>query len=289
MGYVSYSQFNTWITCPFQWKLKYIDGHKIQSVSIHLLFGIALNDTLQHFLTAYYGKTEKEANELDLNEFLLKRMLEVFDDYEKLGGNGFTTKKELTQFYEDGVKILNWFKRKRADYFMKKGYELLGCELQLDHKLRDNVSFTGRIDIAIKHTATGAVKIYDFKKSMRGWNDEAKKNPYKRGQLQIYKKYFSKQFGIDLDKISIEFLIFKQRINENSEFPSKRVQKFAPPDSERSIDKIAKELEMFVNTVYDENGNYKTDTIFEQKPSKYNCTYCPFKDKKELCSVGVKK
>jgi hypothetical protein len=288
MGYVSYSQFSIYSSCPFQWKLRYPDGHKVPSVSIHLLFGTALNDAIQYYLTEFYGKTEKAANELDLNEFLLKRMIEEFERYQEQQ-EGFTTKKELMRFFEDGVKILEWFKKKRGDYFFKKGYKLLGCELPLDYKIKENINFIGRIDCAIGHESTGTVKIYDFKKSMRGWDDETKKNPLKRGQLQLYKKFYSMQSGVDFDKISIEFLIFKQIIFENSEFPSKRIQKFSPPDSERSINKIYKEFEEFVNTVFDESGNYKADIEFEKRPSKYNCTYCPFKNNKEICPVGVSK
>ncbi|GJQ43776.1 MAG: hypothetical protein JETCAE03_32740 [Ignavibacteriaceae bacterium] len=288
-GRVSYSQFTMWTGCPFQWKLRYVDRIKVPSVSIHLLFGTALNDTIQLFLTTYYEKTEKEANELDLNQFMLKRMLEVFETYEKQDGNGFTTEKEMNQFYKDGVKIIDWFKKKRSDYFMKKNYELLGCELQLEFPIKENVSFIGRIDCAIKHTPTDLIKIYDFKKSMRGWSDDMKKDPYKRGQLQIYKKFYSQQFNVDLDKISIEFLIFKQRISENSEFPSKRVQKYQPPDSERSINKILKEFEQFVGAVFNEDGSHKTDIEYEKKPSKYSCQYCPFKDKKDICPVGISK
>lgn len=287
MGHVSYSQFSTWATCPFQWKLKQIDRHKIPSVSIHLLFGTALNDVLQYYLTMFYQKTEQAANELDLNEFLLKRMLEEFEKYEKEGGNGFTTKKEMTQFYEDGVKILMWFKKKRSDYFLKRGYELLGCELPLEYKIREHVNFIGRIDCAIKYSKTNSVKIYDFKKSMRGWNDDMKKDPYKRGQLQLYKQFYAKQYNLDLNKISIEFLIFKQKINENSEYPSKRIQKYAPPDSERSIDKITKEFDRFVDAVFNKDGTYNEAANYEKTPSKYNCHFCPFKDKKELCPVGV--
>lgn len=288
MSYVSYSQFTIWTNCPFQWKLRYLDGHKVPAVSIHLLFGTALNDALQYYLTEFYEKTEKSANELELNEFLLKRMIEEFQKYEEQQ-EGFTTKKELMRFFGDGVKILEWFKKRRGDYFFKKGYKLLGCELPLEYKIRENVNFIGRIDIAIGHNDSGAVKIYDFKKSMRGWNDETKKNPYKRGQLQLYKKFYSLQFDVDFDKIAVEFLIFKQIIFENSEFPSKRIQKFAPPDSERSVNKIYKEFEVFVDTIFDENGDYRTDTVFETKPSKYNCTYCPFKDNKALCPAGVSK
>jgi len=30
MNKVSYSQYTTWANCPESWKLKYVDGHKLE-------------------------------------------------------------------------------------------------------------------------------------------------------------------------------------------------------------------------------------------------------------------
>ena len=160
-------------------------------------------------------------------------------------------------------------------------------ELPLEYNMRENVKFIGRIDCAIRHVATKSIKITDFKKSMRGWNDNAKKDPYKRGQLQLYKRFYSQQFNLDPNKIAIEFLIFKQKIFENSDYPSKRIQRYSPPDSERTINGIVREFEGFVDAVFNKDGSHKVDAEYEKKPSKYNCNYCPFKNRKDICPVGV--
>ena len=51
MIHLSFSQYNIWKTCPFQWKLLYIDKIKIPSASIDLVFGSSLvNDYFQLLL-----------------------------------------------------------------------------------------------------------------------------------------------------------------------------------------------------------------------------------------------
>jgi len=286
MNYISYSQFNCWKTCPLQWKLIYIDKNKIPSISIHLLFGSALNDILQKYLITYYEQTEKAANELDLDKLLLERMIEIFNEYVKQEPE-FTTKDELLSFYTDGVKIFNWFKKKRGNYFWKKGYEFLGCEIKLEHPIRKNVLFIGRIDFAIKDKILNKIKIIDFKKSMRGWDDETKKDPMKRGQLQLYKRFYSEQHKFPLENIDIEFMIFKQKIYEKADFPIPRVQRYSPPSSDRSLKQISKELDIFVNAVFNEDGTYNLNANYEPTPSKYNCKFCTFANKKQLCPAGV--
>ena len=41
---------------------------------------------------------------------------------------------------------------------------------------------------------------------------------------------------------------------------------------------------IFINKAFNLDGSYK-DTIFNAKPSKWNCTFCPYKEKPELCSA----
>jgi ATP-dependent helicase/DNAse subunit B len=45
---ISYSQFSTYNSCPFRWKLDKIDGLKEREGSINTLFGEAIHLTLQN-------------------------------------------------------------------------------------------------------------------------------------------------------------------------------------------------------------------------------------------------
>ena len=49
------------------------------------------------------------------------------------------TKEDMGEFYNHGVIILDWFKKRRGQYFSKSGYELLGVEIPLDYKLPKNI------------------------------------------------------------------------------------------------------------------------------------------------------
>ena len=51
MKRVSYSQYNQWVTCPYKWKLNYIDKLGVWTDSIHTLFGTSMHEVLQTYLT----------------------------------------------------------------------------------------------------------------------------------------------------------------------------------------------------------------------------------------------
>jgi hypothetical protein len=66
------------------------------------------------------------------------------------GGVVFCTKDQMVEFYADGVKIIDFFKKKRSMYFSKRGYELIGIETELDYGMDKNIKFRGFIDLIIK-------------------------------------------------------------------------------------------------------------------------------------------
>ena len=47
---ISYSQISMYNDCPLRWKLKYVDKVSISESSIHLIFGTAMHEVLQHYL-----------------------------------------------------------------------------------------------------------------------------------------------------------------------------------------------------------------------------------------------
>ena len=95
---VSYSQYSLWATCPQQWKLKYIDGHKDES-NINLVFGTSIHETVQHWLTLLYGEHPARAKTFDMHE----HFKEVFIKHVKAellaGDKMLTTKQEMAEFY----------------------------------------------------------------------------------------------------------------------------------------------------------------------------------------------
>ena len=66
MKKISYSQYSQWAVCPHKWKLNYIDELRTFKGNIHTLFGSAMHDVLQTYLTVMYNDTIKTADALPL-------------------------------------------------------------------------------------------------------------------------------------------------------------------------------------------------------------------------------
>ena len=152
-----------WAQCPHRWKTAYIDGNREFKESIHTLFGKSMHEVIQAFLTVMYNDTAKLAEQLPLEDMLRTRMKRNFENaLTENGGVEFCTEKDMVEFYGHGVEILRFIRKKRAQYFSKKGYELIGIEVPLEYDLPNNIKFIGYIDIVIKDTVRDVIKIYDI-------------------------------------------------------------------------------------------------------------------------------
>ena len=255
---VSYSQFALWEQCPYSWKLQYVDKAIPWSDNIYTLFGTAMHEVLQEYIKVMYTKSIVEADKLLLEEELEDRMKKLFMEImQRNGGEQFCTKDEMTEFYNDGLKIIDFFKKKRAMYFSKKGYELLGIEVPLNYDLPNNLKFVGFIDIVIRDTVRDVIKIYDIKTSTMGWNKYVKADSNKTDQLLLYKQFYAKQFNHPIDKIEVEYFIVKRKLYEKVDFPQKRVQKFVPANGKPSMNKMIARFKEFLDATYDDEGNIK--------------------------------
>jgi hypothetical protein len=261
---ISYSQYSLWKQCPYQWKMQYVDGIRDYTDSIHTMFGTSMHEVIQTFLTVMYNDTAKLAEQLPLEDMLLTRMKRNFEEIvKKNGGEMFCSEKDMVEFYGHGVQILDFIKKKRAQYFSKKGYELVGIEVPLNYELPNNLKFVGFIDIVIRDTVRDVIKIYDIKTSTMGWNKYVKADSNKTDQLLLYKQFYSKQFDHPVDKIEVEYFIVKRKLYENMDFPQKRVQKFVPANGKPSMNKMIARFKQFLDATYDENGNVK-DVEYEK-------------------------
>ena len=106
----------------------------------------------------------------------------------------------------------------------------------------------------------------------------------------MYKKFFSEQYGIPLDKIDIEFLIVKRKVLDwddekiMSPHQAYRVQTFTPPSGKIKINRANNAINDFITECFSPNGNIK-ETNYPKSPSKWNCSFCPFGEDKELCGA----
>ena len=285
MNRISYSQLSMFSECPQRWKLNYIDKLRVSEPSIHLLFGTAMHEVIQTWLEVMYNDSIKNANKLNLEQRLHDKMMERFQIDKEAYGKDPCTLEQLREFFQDGCNILDFVKKRRADYFSKRGYKLIGCEVPIDVDLKKNVKMVGYLDIVMLDEFHNTIKIYDIKTSTQGWNKWMKKDENKTQQLLLYKQFYSKQYNHPIDKIEVEYFIVKRKLWENAMFPQKRVQKFSPASGTVSMNKVAKRLDTFLDLAFDENGEQVSENIIPT-PSKKSCRWCEFK-KTEHCSVGV--
>ena len=287
---ISYSQYSMWKKCPKQWALQYRDGHKIYKPSVHTVFGKALHKAFQHYIQVMYDTSAAAADREDILELLKDKIREHYqDEYKKNKSQHFSNPGELSEFYKDGVEILNYLKKNRGKYFSKRGWHLVGIEtpiLMAPTKYNPNVLFMGYLDIVMYNERLGKFKIIDIKTSTNGWKLEyVKKDEDKQFQLILYKKFFAEQFEVPVENIDIEFFITRRKVYEEGDFPQKRFQMYSPPSGKIKISRATKAIEEFMSECFIENKHSTKEML--PNPSKWNCTFCAFKEDKKLCGLGA--
>jgi len=286
---ISYSQWSMYEKCPMQWKLAYIDGLAPFQSSIDTCFGTAFHETLQTFLTVMYTDSIKSADRIDLRELLTTNLrTEYLRTVADLGGVHYSNPLQMTEYLEDGVAILQWFKNRRSTYFSTKDWELVAIEMELCTQASDKnpaVYWYGFIDVVLRNTKTHEVLILDVKTSRSGWNKYQKSDSIKLAQLIAYKNYFHKQFGAPIENINVEFFIVKRKLIEESMFPQKRIQQLRPAAGTVTQKKVQKSIDAFVEDCFDLEGNKNAERLYMARSGNgdKNCKYCPFKTDYENC------
>ena len=193
----------------------------------------------------------------------------------------------MTEFTIQGAKALEWFKKRRGDYFSKRNWELVGIEVPLNTKYK-TVNVLGFIDVLMKNTKTGRLRVIDIKTSTRGWSPKReKKDPMKRGQLLFYKKFIAEKYNVDISMVDVEFLIVKRLLWEKSDFPQKYIQKFEPPSAGVSINKTFKVVDVFIDECFNDDGSYNTEREYKKLGVNNKCKWCEFADKPEYCDKEI--
>ena len=286
MARVSFSQYGMWSSCPQQYKLNYIDKLGESSSNIHTIFGSAMHETIQHYLSVMYGVSKKQADEINVDKLLLERMRENYKvEVEKMSEGTPCSQDELEEFFGDGRRILEWFMKHIGKFYSKSGYELVGIEIPLNKEIKKGVHFIGYIDIVLRDIAENAIIIIDLKTSTMGWNQYQKADRLKNSQILLYKKYYSELFDIPLTKIRVEFQIMRRKLPEDSPYPVPRISKHIPPNGSPSVNKVYDEFMNFIDTVFDDEGNFR-DIPYPKVPgnAKKNCKWCEF-SARGLCDV----
>ena len=281
MARVSFSQYSMWSGCPLQYKLSYIDGLSESTSNIHSVFGSAMHETLQEYLSRCLRISKSQADKnMDTKEFLKEKMREFFIKESNDGADPICSKEELVEFLEDGYLILDYFQKSKNfnNFFSLKDDELIAIEQPINTKISENVNFLGFIDFIVRSKKTGRYRITDFKTSTKGWTKYQKADPIKNTQILLYKKFYAELIGVSPEIIDVEFIILKRKVAEVEDFTIPRISRHVPASGKPSINKAWKGFTEFVDSVFDSEGKYRTDVEYPKRPSKL-CPWCEFKQR----------
>jgi len=282
---VSYSQFSMYNECPKKWSLQYKEGHKQFTSTIHTIFGTALHNTIQHYLTVMYEQSGVEADKINTSDMFEEELSKEYKiQYKKNNKQHFLQPSQLREFYDDGIEIIRDFSKNKAKYFSKRGWYLVGCEIPITinpNPELPNVVYQGYLDIVMYHEPTNTIQIIDLKTSTSGWKDKEKKDENKQFQLILYKKYFSEQFNFPIENIEVEFFIVKRKLYESDDFVIRRIQTFTPPSGKVKLNRATQSINKFIEEAFDLTGYKKVE---HQPTPNDNCKWCPF-HKCILCSA----
>ena len=275
---LSYSQLSQYLNCNHQWYLSYVKKLSKYTPSIHTVFGTALHETIQEWLTNIYNISAKAGNEMDLNSLLYFKLFEIYKKERSKLDKHFSNPTQLEEFYQDGVQILEYLKKKRSIYFGTRKVYLAGVEVMLYRELAPGVFFNGFIDLVFYDEDLDKWLLLDLKSSTSGWNDYAKKDSKKTAQLVLYKQFFAKQFNIEEDKIDIEYFILKRKIPQDAEYPAmmKRVQQFSPPSGKIKQAQLTKIITSFIENSINKAG--LIDKQYNKALELSACRFCEYKN-----------
>jgi hypothetical protein len=241
---------------------------------------------MQHYLKVMYEQSGAAADREDIIGMFNEHFKSIYKtEFEKTKQH-FSNPDEMREFYEDGINILEWFKKHRSQFFTTRNVVLLGIEMPLMVGLTKNLFLKGYIDFVLYDKDLDKVYIYDIKTSRSGWNDKAKKDDIKLAQILLYKEYFAKQYNIDVDKIEVEFFILKRKIWDSDEFVIPYITEFKPASGKIKRKQAIEKFNMFLTECFDSEGKM-INKEYSKIVSKDSCTYCPFNNNKELCNKNV--
>lgn len=181
VSYLSYSQLSTFMTCPLQYKYRYIIKIPVPP-SAALTFG----DSIHRTMHAFYDAVKKGMKPIK------KDLLKLFEDnWIRMGYRDATYEAKMKQH---GVELL--------EEFYQKGYDpqIIPTSLEESFKIQITPTLTlgGKIDRIDTH-ADGTVEIIDYK---TGQAPKAK-DPKKDMQLSVY------AMASTAEKVIVSFYFFE--------------------------------------------------------------------------------
>lgn len=253
----SFSKLETYLNCPYQFKLNYVDKIKVDNYNTHaLLLGVTLHKVLEKFfaeeydsfnLFKWWSRVCYEGIE-DIPAALLDTSYTWYDDRHK------------RYFYDLGYDILNKFFYSNKKLFTKSTYSIVSLERPFEIKFHD-WTLNGFIDKIESHTANNNIWIGDYK---TGEWLPTQEQVDKNHQLTIYSLAYRELEQQQEQGLYLHF------IRPNIVMRTKREQ--------RDFDRLARVLERVTEKIVNEQ--------FEPRAEINNCRFCKFSN---CCEYSLEK
>jgi DNA helicase II / ATP-dependent DNA helicase PcrA len=251
---VSYSQIETYKTCPLKYKYAYV--LKIPTPeSATLSYGKSMHNTLK----SYYDLVRKHKDGLPgiQEEPSLDLLLEIYD--QKWIGKGYESKAQELKRYKRGKQILKDFYSEFINasdnpIMLEQGFKIGSGDNGDNGETKFSVSgFIDRVD-----EIEGGVEIIDYKTGKVQSQKDIKKNP----QLSLYAVGLEQAFGLKVKRVS---LLFIDELKKVSIEPDKALLDNLMKDFSKVVEKIRR-------------------AEFAPTPSPFVCKFC---DYRKICPFAM--
>jgi|GEM_PF-342640 len=187
---LSYSSINTYETCPYKWKLLYVD--KIPTApKAYLSFGTVVHEILKYILEGPFLPTLESVK----NQYKLKWFSE-----------GYRTKEEELKYFNEGMDIItNFYKEieNNPPSTLKVEFPLLG--------MIGDVPFHGILD-RVDKAKGNKLEIIDYKTTKKGYSHT---DMMHNEQFLVYQILAEEHFGKEIDKHTVYNLRTLSKISIN--------------------------------------------------------------------------
>jgi len=239
----SYSSLTTYETCPYSFKLTYIDKLQRES-NFYGEYG-----TLVHNAMEQYFSDELEA--FELSQYFMDNYPNVVKSMPPAYPAGMEER-----YLEAGLLFFDNF------YFDKQNYEVILNEEIIEFDYNDEIKFTARPDLILKEKATGKNILFDYKtsapfrvdkRSGKEIVDKKKIEGYHK-QMFIYAYALREHRGIPINEITLWYT----RPDRKYPMPwTKGQETSAMAWLKRTIKKIRKDEEF----IYNNTSGYFCDNL----------------------------
>jgi len=191
----SYSSVNTFETCPYSFKLTYLDREK-RAENIFSQVGNSVHSTFEE-----YFKGEVEIFEMD------NRFLENYQKYVKLSPPRMLLKYN---YEEKNIDLISKYFRNMD--LSREDFEVLCIEDKIEYA-QDGIKIVVKPDLIVRRLSDGKVTLYDYKTSSYK-KDSHSGYAY---QCSLYACLYEKVKGVHIDEMNIIYV--KEQTKRRGEQP----------------------------------------------------------------------